>query len=108
VAASGSFGGIVQLPDSDPETSEMELFVVESRSRLTLIRRVWGMRAGGNRGGTHFFQGHDIRVDVDPDLLWNVDGEVLDLGDVTAQPLGPVEIYLPPEAQTGPRWGLRR
>lgn len=97
VAASGSFGGIVQLPDSDPETSEMELFVVESKSRLTLIRRVWGMRRGGSRGGMRFFQGHSIRVDVDPDLQWNVDGEVLDLGDVSAEPLGPVEIYLPAE-----------
>ena len=97
VAASGSFGGIVQLPDSDPETAEMELFVVESRSRLTLIRRVWGMRSGGGRGGLRLFQGHSIRVDVEPDLLWNVDGEVLDLGDVTADPLGPVEIFLPPE-----------
>jgi diacylglycerol kinase family enzyme len=97
VAASGSFGGVVQLPESDPETAEMELFVVEAGSRISLIRRVWGMRRGGNRGGTRFFQGHTIHVDVDPDLLWNVDGEILDLGDVTAEPLGPVEIYLPPE-----------
>lgn len=108
VAASGSFGGVVQLPESDPETKDMELFVVESRSRLTLIRRVWGMRRGGNRGGTQFFQGHSIHVDVDPDLLWNVDGEILDLGDVTAEPLGPVEIFLPPE-QPAPRrpWARR-
>lgn len=108
VAASGSFGGVVQLPDSDPETAEMELFVVESRSRLTLIRRVWGMRSSGGRGGTRFFQGHSIRVDVDPDLLWNVDGEILDLGDVTAEPMGPVEIYLPSEQPAPARlWGRR-
>lgn len=108
VAASGSFGGVVQLPESDPETKDMELFVVESRSRLTLIRRVWGMRRGGNRGGTRFFQGHSIHVDVDPDLLWNVDGEILDLGDVTAEPLGPVEIFLPPEVTPPWRpWGRR-
>jgi diacylglycerol kinase family enzyme len=107
VAASGSFGGIVQLPDSDPGTKEMELFVVESRSKLTVIRRVWGMRRGGNRGGTRFFQGHRIRIDVEPDLLWNVDGEILDLGDVTAEPLGPVEIYLPPATPERPRWRRR-
>lgn len=107
VAASGSFGGVVQLPASDPETAEMELFVVEAGSRAALIRRVWGMRRGGNRGGTRFFQGHEIRVDVDPDLLWNVDGEILDLGDVSALPLGPVEIFLPSGAKQGPRWGRR-
>jgi diacylglycerol kinase (ATP) len=105
VAASGSFGGVVQLPASDPETAEMEVFVVESGSRLSLIRRVWGMRRGGNRDGTRFFQGHSVRIDVDPDLLWNVDGEILDLGDVTAEPLGPVEVHLP--AETG-RKGRRR
>ena len=45
----------------------------------------------------------EIRIDVDPDLHWNVDGEVLDLGDVTARPLGPVEIFLPtPGAGTAP------
>jgi diacylglycerol kinase family enzyme len=108
VSASGSFGGIVQLPDSDPDTAEMELFVVESRSKLTVIRRVWGMRRGGNRGGTRFFQGHTIRVDVDPDLLWNVDGEILDLGDVTAEPLGPVEIHLPPDTPAPSRPWRRR
>jgi diacylglycerol kinase (ATP) len=106
VAASGSFGGVVQLPESDPETAEMELFVVEAGSRVSLIRRVWGMRRGGNRGGTRFFQGHSIHVDVDPDLLWNVDGEILDLGDVTAAPLGPVQVVLPAEATQA--WWRRR
>jgi diacylglycerol kinase family enzyme len=61
------------------------------------------MRRGGNRGGTHVFQGRRIHIDVDPDLLWNVDGEILDLGDVTAKPLGPVEIVLPPPP-TASRW----
>jgi diacylglycerol kinase (ATP) len=103
VAASGSFGGGVQLPTSDAETKEMEIFVLQAGSRLSLIRRVWGMRRGGNRGGTHVFQGHVIHVDVDPDLLWNVDGEILDLGDVTAKPLGPVDVVLPPPP-TASRW----
>jgi diacylglycerol kinase (ATP) len=98
VAASGSFGGGVQLPTSDAETKEMEIFVLEAGSRASLVRRVWGMRRGGNRGGTQVFQGHEIHIDVDPDLLWNVDGEILDLGDVTAAPLGPVSVVLPAEA----------
>jgi diacylglycerol kinase family enzyme len=107
VAASGSFGGGVQLPTSDAETKEMEIFVLEAGSRASLVRRVWGMRRGGNRGGTQIFQGHEIHIDVDPDLLWNVDGEILDLGDVTAAPLGPVRIVLPPEAPQS-RWRRNR
>lgn len=103
VAASGSFGGVVQLPISDLATPELEVFVVEAGSRVSLLRRVWTMRPKGDGAGVPTFQGREIRIDVDPDLHWNVDGEVLDLGDVTARPLGPVEIFLPtPGAGTAP------
>ncbi|MGX6447014.1 diacylglycerol/lipid kinase family protein [Patulibacter sp. S7RM1-6] len=95
VAASGSFGGVVQLPTSDLATPEIEVFVVEAGNRLELARRVWTMRPGGDGAGVPTFQGREIRIDVEPNLHWNVDGEVLDLGDVTARPLGPVEVFLP-------------
>lgn len=99
VAASGSFGGVVQLPVSDPETPEIEAFVITAGSRLALLRRVWGMRRGGDRGGVSTFQGHRIRVDVEPDLRWNVDGEVVELSDVTVEPLGPVDLFVPRAAK---------
>lgn len=95
VAASGSFGGVVQLPVSDPETPELEAFVLPAGPRLSLVRRAWGMRHGGNRGGVQVFQGHRIVVDLDPDRQWNVDGDVFDLGDVTVAPLGPVDVLVP-------------
>ena len=101
IAASGSFGGVVQLPISDLATPELEVFVVEAGTRTQLLRRVWTMRPKGDGAGVPTFQGREIRVEVEPDLHWNVDGEVLDLGDVVARPLGPVEVFLPsPDAGT--------
>ncbi|WP_320668900.1 diacylglycerol/lipid kinase family protein [Patulibacter defluvii] len=103
VAASGSFGGGVQLPVSDPETPELEAFVLPSGPRVSLVRRAWGMRHGGNRGGVQVLQGHQIVVDLDPDREWNVDGDLHPLGDVTVTPLGPVEVLVPRDAQGAAR-----
>ncbi len=99
IGASGSFGGVAQLPLSDPDTPELEAFVLPSGPRASLLRRAWGMRHGGSRGGVQVSQGREIVVDLDPDRQWNVDGEVLDLGDVTVRPLGPVHVLVPPGAQ---------
>jgi diacylglycerol kinase (ATP) len=101
VAASGAFGGVVQLPVSDPETPEIEVYVVHAGSRVGLLRRAWGMRRGGARGGVSTFQGTCATVDLDPELRWNVDGELLDLGDVEARPLGPVRVCIPASASEG-------
>lgn len=98
VASTGTFGGIAQLPESDPETAAIEAYVVEGGSRIGLLRRVWGMRNGGNRGGVRTFRGHRIAVAVEPEPRWNVDGEVVELGDVTARPLGPVRVIVPQDA----------
>ncbi|MCK9250452.1 MAG: hypothetical protein M0P31_15940 [Solirubrobacteraceae bacterium] len=99
VAASGSFGGGVQLPMSDPGTPALEAFVLPAGPRASLVRRVWGMRHGGRRGGVAVHQGHEIVVDQDPDRQWNVDGDVHDLGDVTVRPLGPVPVVVPADAR---------
>lgn len=98
VASTGTFGGIAQLPDSDPETAAIEVYVVEGGSRIGLLRRVWGMRRGGDRGGVRTFRGHRITVAVEPEPRWNVDGEVVELGDVTTRPLGPVRVIVPQDA----------
>lgn len=98
VASTGTFGGIAQLPESDPETAAIEAYVVEGGSRLGLLRRVWGMRRGGDRGGVRTFRGHQVGVSVEPEPRWNVDGEVVELGDVTARPLGPVRVIVPRDA----------
>lgn len=98
VASTGTFGGIAQLPESDPETAAIEAYVVEAGTRLGLLRRVWGMRRGGDRGGVRRFRGHRIAVDVQPEPRWNIDGEVVEMGDVTAQPLGPVRVLIPHDA----------
>ncbi|MGE4428381.1 MAG: diacylglycerol kinase family protein [Solirubrobacteraceae bacterium] len=99
VGASGAFGGGAQLPVSDPDTPELEAFVLPAGHRLSLVRRAWGMRHGGRRGGVSVFQGHEIVVDQDPDRQWNVDGDVRDLGDVTVRPLGPVEMIVPADGK---------
>lgn len=98
VASTGTFGGIAQLPESDPQTAAIEAYVVEGGSRLGLLRRVWGMGRGGDRGGVRSFRGHRIEVSVEPEPRWNVDGEVVELGDVTARPLGPVRVIVPEDA----------
>jgi len=98
IASTGTFGGIAQLPESDPETAAIEAYVVEAGTRIGLLRRVWGMRRGGDRGGVRRFRGHRITVDVRPEPRWNVDGELVELGDVTAHPLGPVRVLIPIDA----------
>ncbi len=98
VASTGTFGGIAQLSESDPETAAIEAYVVEGGTRIGLLRRVWGMRRGGGRGGVRSFRGHRIAVHVEPAPRWNVDGEVVALGDVTARPLGPVRVIVPDDA----------
>jgi len=103
IGASGSFGGVAQLPLSDPDTPELEAFVLPAGPRVSLLRRAWGMRHGGRRGGVEVAQGSEIVVDLDPDRQWNVDGEVLDLGDVAIHPLGPVDVLVPPGATGAPR-----
>ncbi len=98
VASTGTFGGIAQLPESDPETAAIEAYVIEAGTRLGLLRQVWGMRRGGDQDGVRRFRGHRITVDVQPEPRWNVDGEVCELGDVTARPLGPVRVLIPHDA----------
>lgn len=97
IASTGTFGGIAQLPESDPETPEIEVYVVQAGSRIGLLRQIWGMRKDGDREGVLTFQGHRVAVDVQPEPRWNVDGELLDLGDVEAQPLGPVRVFVAPD-----------
>ncbi len=100
VASSGAFGGVAQLPDSDPRTREIEVYVVEAGSRLGpvgarlgLVRRVWSMRPGAERRGVRTGQGQ--RIAVAADETWNVDGEIVTLGDGVVEPLGPVTVLVP-------------
>lgn len=98
LAATGAFGGIAQLPDTDPETPPLEVYVLEAGSRLGLARQVWGMRRGGRRERVVTGRGRQVSVTVGPRCRWNVDGEILTLGDVDASPLGPVSVLVPHDA----------
>lgn len=98
LAATGAFGGIAQLPESDPQTPPIETYVIEAGSRLSLARRVWAMRRGGRPEGVLTASGRRITVAVGPNCRWNVDGEVVTLGDADAEPLGPVTVLVPHDA----------
>jgi diacylglycerol kinase (ATP) len=95
VASSGAFGGIAQLPDSDPRTAELEAYVLPAGSRRALVRRVWSMRPGGDRTGLRTLVGRRIEVTAPAGCRWNVDGEIVRLDHGVVEPLGPVTILIP-------------
>ena len=79
VGATGAFGGGSEIGGTSPDDGLLDVAIVPAGSRLGLVRRAYGMRAGrltAQSDVTHD-QASAIDVDVDGrDATFNVDGEV--------------------------------
>jgi diacylglycerol kinase (ATP) len=77
VACSGGFGGGSRV-DADPGDRMLDAVVVEAGSRLALVARAYGMRAGrlGRQRGVHSLRASAFEVEVPPETSFNVDGEI--------------------------------
>jgi diacylglycerol kinase (ATP) len=77
VACSGAFGGGSQV-EADPGDRMLDAVVVEARSRLSLLARAYGMRAGTleEQRGVHSRRAPSFDVEVEPNTAFNVDGEI--------------------------------
>jgi diacylglycerol kinase (ATP) len=78
VAGTGAFGGGSELDAADPSDRLVDVAVLEAGPRVALVRRAWGMRAGGLEGqpGVHHARGRVVELDLPPDTPFNVDGEL--------------------------------
>jgi diacylglycerol kinase (ATP) len=88
VAVSGAFGGGSGVAEADPEDGVLDVVVLPAGSRISLVRRAWGLRTGtiaGQRDVEHR-RGRVIEVPGAGEL--NVDGEIHlgGLERVTVQP----------------------
>ena len=79
VASSGAFGGGAEVEEANPEDGVLDVVAVPAGSRLTLPGRAVAMRRGDLAGMDDVVHrtGHEITVEVQPETLFNVDGEVV-------------------------------
>lgn len=77
IACSGHFGGGSQV-DADPSDGLLDAVVVQAGSRLRLVLRARGMRAGTleEQDGVHKRRAPAFTLDVGPETSFNVDGEL--------------------------------
>jgi diacylglycerol kinase family enzyme len=76
VAGTGAFGGGSELDVADPADRRLDVAVLAAGPRLALVRRAWGMRAGGLAGQDGVLHARGRRVEVRGPEAFNVDGEV--------------------------------
>jgi diacylglycerol kinase (ATP) len=81
VANTGHFGGGSSTGAADAGDGALDVAVVEAGSRIALVRRAWGMRAGRlvRQDGVVHARGREVVVDAG-DAPFNVDGEVCRCG----------------------------
>lgn len=77
VACSGAFGAGARL-DADPGDGMLDAVAVEAGSRVALVLRAYGMRAGtlAEQRGVHNHRAAAFEVEVEPETPFNVDGEL--------------------------------
>jgi diacylglycerol kinase family enzyme len=100
VAATGAFGGESSTGGVDPTDHRLDVAIVEAGPRLALLRRAYGMRRGRlvDQGPVRHERGARVELEIDGDdsgVSFNVDGEVLDLGELTFEVLGGLEVVAP-------------
>lgn len=76
VAGTGAFGGGSELDVAEPSDRRLDVAVVRAGPRLALVRRAWGMRAGGLAGQEGVLHARGRQVEVRGADAFNVDGEV--------------------------------
>jgi diacylglycerol kinase family enzyme len=81
VACSGAFGAGASV-DADPADGKLDVVAIEATSRLALVRRAYGLRAGRLEAqrGVASSRGSEVSVDVPEGTPFNVDGEIVEAG----------------------------
>jgi diacylglycerol kinase (ATP) len=81
VACTGAFGAGASV-DADPGDGKLDAVAIEATSRVALLVRGYGMRAGRveSQRGVHSAHGTAVDVEVDRGTPFNVDGEVVEAG----------------------------
>lgn len=77
VAGTGAFGGGSRLDDAQP--GGLDVAVLAAGPRLALVRRAYGMRAGGLTDQPGVVRGRGRTVVVDGPREFNVDGDIRDV-----------------------------
>ena len=97
VAATGAFGGDSSTGGVDTADEALDIAIVPAGARLKLLRRAFAMRRGRlvHDDEVVHERGHDVRLQVDGDPEYNVDGEVLDLHEAQFTVLGRVDVVVP-------------
>jgi diacylglycerol kinase (ATP) len=97
VAATGAFGGESSTGGVDPSDHQLDVAIVEAGPRLALLRRAYGMRRGRlvHQEAVHHERGAVVELGIDDDPEFNVDGEVIELGELRFAILGQVEVVVP-------------
>jgi diacylglycerol kinase family enzyme len=81
VGGTGAFGGGASLDEeADLANGELDVAVVEARSRLHLVRLAFAMRRGALLGEDDVTHLRGKTADVAVPGPWNIDGEIVDLG----------------------------
>jgi diacylglycerol kinase (ATP) len=81
VACSGAFGAGASV-DADPADGKLDVVAIEATSRLALVRRAYGLRAGRleSQPAVATGRGSEVSVDVPEGTSFNVDGEIVEAG----------------------------
>jgi diacylglycerol kinase family enzyme len=79
VGLTGAFGGGAEV-EADPHDGELDVVAIESGSRLGLVMRAYGMRAGRleRQRGVVTAAGREVELAIDGDAGFNVDGEIVE------------------------------
>jgi diacylglycerol kinase (ATP) len=81
VACSGAFGAGADV-DADPSDGRLDAVAIEATSRVALVARAYGLRAGRveSQRGVRSRRARRVEVDVSPGTEFNVDGEIVAAG----------------------------
>lgn len=79
VGLTGAFGGGAEV-EADPSDARLDVVVIEAGSRVRLVARGYGLRAGRveRQAGVLSARGGRVTVDTDGEPGFNVDGELVD------------------------------
>jgi diacylglycerol kinase family enzyme len=83
IACSGAFGGGADV-EADPGDGLLDAVAIEAGSRARLVKVAYGLRAGQIEAhrGTHSLRAESIALELPAPAPFNVDGEVVESGDV--------------------------
>jgi diacylglycerol kinase (ATP) len=82
VSSTGRFGAGSSVREADPSDGQLDVTVIEARSRHRLVRHAYGLRTGRivEQDGVHHTRALRLELHVPADTAYNVDGEILTHG----------------------------